>query len=227
MSAKFASDRYSLLADLQGTRWSRMRRAAPARPAPAVAFSRLPGAGGAEVGRLVAEKLDYGFFAREIVDQVADELDVDHWIVRGLDERVRTAIERSLSDFFGRSSFSEDAYLRGVTRVIATLGRRGGVVIVGRGAPFVLPADRALRVLVVAPHAMRVERYAKVKGIPSQQAEAELGQAERRRELFAERQFGVQHADPLLYDLVVNTGTLGFEPAAALVVQALHLRFPT
>jgi cytidylate kinase len=203
-----------------------MQAAAAVRPAPAVAFSRLPGAGGEEVGRLVAEQLDYGFFGREMVDQVADEIGVDHWTMRGLDERVRTAIERSLSDWFGRSSFSEDAYLRGMSHAIATLGERGGVVIVGRGAPFLLPAERTLRVLLVAPRATRLERYASVKQISSGRADAELTRAEQERSRFAERQFGVQQADPVLYDLVVNTGTLGFEGAAGLVVQALRLRFP-
>jgi cytidylate kinase len=225
MAAKYASNPFIQLADRQARLWSQLQ-AKPEMRAPAVAFSRLPGAGGEEVGRLVAEKLGYGFFAREILDHVAKELDVDHWLLRGLDERVRTSIERMISDLFSRHSVREDTYLRALTRTISTLGQREGVVIVGRGAPFILPPDRALRVLLVAPRAMRIERYAEAKKFPPEQAEKELARAEQSRSEFAEWHFGLRQEDPVLYDLVLNTGTLGFDAAADLVVQALGLRFP-
>jgi cytidylate kinase len=227
VTRKAGSEAYGRLAERQAARWDRMGRTSEAgKHAPAVTLSRLPGAGGEEVGHLVAERLDYGFFGREIVERVAEELHVGHWVVQGLDEQVRGGIERSLWDLFGQGSFSEDTYLRAVTRSIATLGRRGGVVIVGRGAPFILPADQALRVLLVAPRPTRVERYAKVLGIGPHEAEAELARAERQRETFALRQFGVRQTDPVLYDLMVNTGGLDPQAAADLVVHALRLRFP-
>ena len=36
----------------------------------------------------------------------------------------------------------------------------------------------------------------------------------------------VRQEDPLLYDLVLNTASLGIEAAAGLVVEALRRRFP-
>jgi cytidylate kinase len=225
--ARGLGEGYARLAERQAARWSAEEAARAEKAyAPAVALSRLPGAGGEEIGRLLAEKLDYGLFDRELLDQVAKELHVDHWVLRGLDERVRTGIERSISELAGRTSVLEDQYLRAVTRAIATVGRRGRVVVVGRGAPFILTSDEALRVLVVAPRAERVKRYARVKAIPAAESEAALDQAERDRAAFARRQFGVEHTDPTLYDLSVNTGTLGFEHAVDLVVQALRARFP-
>lgn len=226
MTARYASDRYSALADRQARRWERTQPGKPEASAPAVAFSRLPGSGGDEVGRLVAGKLDYGFFSREIVEHVAQDLGVDEWTVRGLDERVRSSIERMLSDFFSRHPLHEDTFQRAVTRVITTLGRRGKVVLVGRGAPFIVPPEQSLRVLLVAPRELRIERYAQHRGVPAAQAEAELARAERDRNEFAQRQFGVRQDDPMGYDLVLNTGTLGLEATADLVVQALRLRFP-
>ena len=74
---------------------------------------------------------------------------------------------------------------------------------------------------------MRVERYAKVKGIPVDRAESELSFAEQQRAAFTERSFHVQQNDPLLYDLVINTGTIGLEDAADLLVEALRRRFPS
>lgn len=226
-SRKPGSGGYGALADRQSMRWELTRRAGAAeRVAPCVALSRLPGAGGEELGRLLAEKLDYGFFGREIVEKVAKGLGVDHWVVRGMDETARSGIERFLLDFFRGYPFSDDLFLRRVTRAIVTIGQRGGAVIVGRGAPFILGPEAALRVLVVAPRELRVERFAKAKGISIEDAEREIAITEQKRANFAEKNFHVHQNDPLLYDLVVNTGSISVEDAADLLIEALRRRFP-
>lgn len=227
VSGKVASETYRLLADRQMRRWELQRRAgAPARRAPCVAISRLPGAGGAEVGRRAAEALDYGFFGREVVDEIGRERGLDDWLIAGLDERMRTAIDRFVGDCFSQRRFRESDYLRHVTRAVATLGRRGNAVIVGRGAAFILSPEEALRVLLVAPRPARLERYAAVRGLPADRAEEVLARAEEQRSEFAQKQFGVRQDDPLLYDLVLNTASLGFEHAAEMIVETLRRRFP-
>lgn len=227
-SGKVVSERSRVLANRQMRRWELQNPAAGGAlgPSPCVAISRLPGAGGAEVGQLVARWLDYGFFGRSLVDEIAREVDVDHWVLRGLDERVRSAIDRYLADTFTHREFTEGDYLWHVSRTVATLGRRGSAVIVGRGAPFLLSREEALRVLVVAPRSQRVARYAAVRGLVPPEAEATLSRVEQQRAHFVRAQFQAQQDDPLLYDLVVNTGMLSFEAAAGVVVEALRRRFP-
>ena len=52
--------------------WERNRRSSAAEAArPCVALSRLPGAGAAELGQRLAERLGYAFFGIEIVDHIA------------------------------------------------------------------------------------------------------------------------------------------------------------
>ncbi len=227
-SARVVSEKARIFANRQMRRWELQHPAAggSAHPSPCVAISRLPGAGGAEVGQLVARWLDYGFFGEAIVDEIAREVGVDHWVVKGLDERVRNAIDRYLADTFTRRQFTENDYLWHVSRTIATLGRRGSAVIVGRGAPFLLGRNEALRVFLVAPRSQRIERYARVKALAPDRAEDALARAEARRSEFAEAQFGVRQDDPLLYDLVLNTASLGIEAAAGVVVDTLRKRFP-
>ena len=225
-SGKVAAETYRLLADRQMRRWELQHRiGAPARPLPCVAISRLPGAGGAEIGRRVADVLDYGFFGSEMVDQIEREKGLDHWLVSGLDERVRTAINRFVGDTFSDRQFRESDYLRHVTRAIATLGRRGSAVIIGRGAPYILSPEHALRVLLVAPRPARLERYAEVRDLSADRAERVLARSEEHRSEFIQKQFGVRQDDPALYDLALNTATLGFDRAAHLIVETLRRRF--
>lgn len=99
-------------------------------------------------------------------------------------------------------------------------------VILGRGATVILAPEQTLRVLVVAPDADRIERLARVRGISRDEAAARLAQEDEDRAGFLRHHFGVEQNDPTLYDVVVNTGTLGVEGAAALVVEGLRRRFP-
>ena len=194
-------------------------------PSPCVALSRLRGAGGAALGRQVAEWLDYGFFDREIVEQIARDEGIQVRLVEGLDERVRGALDRYVVDAFQKRSFNESDYLRDLVRVVATLGRRGMAVIAGRGAAFILPPEQSLRVLVLAPFAVRVQRFAGSEGLSVHEAEARLRVEDEERSAFYRASFGVEQNDPELYDLAVNTGTLPIEAAARVVVDALRSRF--
>jgi cytidylate kinase len=226
---KVRAEKAQFLADRQMRRWELQRRSAarPSSRSPCVALTRLPGAGGEEIAQRVAETLDYGLFGREIVDEIARELHVDHWLVADLDERVRGAIDRFVGDAMVEGRVTESEYLRRLTRTIATLGRRGGAVILGRGAAYLLPPDQALRVLVVAPRPERIERYAKVKGLGDKEAAEDFSRVEERRSEFARRHFGIRQDDPTLYDLVLNSASIGIETAAALVVDTLRRRFPS
>lgn len=215
------------LIERQVRRWSLQHPVALAEsPSPCVALSRLRGSGGVEIGRRVAEWLDYGFFDKEIVDWIAREEGIQRQLVEGLDERIRNSVERYVTDTFQNRAFTESDYLRDVVRIVALLGRRGMAVIAGRGAPFILPVERALRVLVIAPLPLRAERLAEAEGIPVERALELLRREDAEREVFYRSQFGVEQSDPLLYDLVVNTDTLSAEAGARLVVDALRSRFP-
>ncbi len=213
------------LVDEHVARWEIARRSSRAeRRSPCIALSRLPGSGGAELGQIVAEQLDCSFFGIEIVDQIAREQHIQRELLAGLDEHVRTAIDRYVLDAM-RRPLTESDYLRHVVRTVTTIAERGGAVFLGRGAVFILPAERALRVLVVAPRTKRIERVVKTDGLAPEQAAQRLEQQETERREFHRHHFGVDPDDAGAYDLTVNTGTLGMEVATSLVVDAWRRRF--
>ncbi len=210
------------LVERQVRRWEQQQRiSVPPPTLSCVAISRLPHSGAAELAERVAKKLDFGLFGIEIVDSIARDRGIDRALVAALDERVRSTIDRYVLVGFHERRFSESQYLRSVVRTIVTLGERGMAVILGRGAPFVLDPAKALRVLVVAPLERRVEDLAERESLPFSEAKARLATEDKQRLNFLS-QFGVDPNDPSLYDLVVNTDSLGHDAAAALVVDALH-----
>ena len=210
------------LVERQARRWQMQQRfSAPPPYLSCVALSRFPHSGAAKLAKSVAEKLDFGLFGIGVVDWIARARGIDRALVAELDERVRSTIDRYVLDSFHERRFNESQYLRSVVRIIATLGERGMAVILGRGAPFVLGPEKALRVLVVAPFERRVENLAKRESLAIAQARGRLETEDTKRQNFL-AQFGVDPNDPSLYDLVVNTDSLGHDAAVALVIDALH-----
>jgi len=214
------------MVDREVRRWEAALKVRGARRAPCVAVSRLPWSGGSELARRLAEQLGYGLFDREIIDRIEQEHAIQRSLLEGLDERMRGVIDRYVIDVVRPSAFSERRYLKHLARTIGALGEHGAAVIVGRGAPFILPAERALRLLVVASDQARAERLAKERGLPPERARAALHDEDERRRKFLRREFGITQAEPGHYDLVLNLGTLSLAGATGLAIAALRDRFP-
>jgi cytidylate kinase len=221
------------LVNRQALRWESARKAFEQRdrggeppPLPTIAVSRLRHSGGAALARRLAEELDYGFFGRELIEKIEHEQGVQRSLLTGLDERIRGVIDRYVLDTVRKDSFTESRYLEHLVRTLCTLGERGMVVVLGRGASQILPPERTLRVLVVAPRAFRIERLARTRGLSAADAEAVLTTEDRERRAFLRHHFGVAEDDPLHYDLVLNTATLSLDACARVVLEALWDRFP-
>lgn len=197
---------------------------APA-PWPLVTLSREFGALGAATGRVVADTLGFSFWDQEIVHAIVEHTGAQEALLASLDERTRNRIEDVISENLGGVVGTTGEYVRQVTRVVRTIERHGGAVIIGRGAYFILGPEAALRVRVVCPAALRIARFAEREGIDKREAERRVRRVERERRAFNKRYFGKEVDDPLHFDLVVNTGWTTPKAAADVVVAAYRARF--
>ena len=113
--------------------------------------------------------------------------------------------------------------------LVFALAARGEVVIVGRGAGFLLPGDTTLNVRVIAPHAERVAYLAQWLRMSADEAATELAARDRVRAALHAALTGKAASDPTQYDLILNSGRLGEAARADLIVSAIkakHLAEP-
>jgi cytidylate kinase len=198
--------------------------AEPSRPV--ITISRQAGTDGAELARAVAEALGFQLWDQELVQRVAERTGAPETLLRSVDERARGAIEDLLAGILMGDASTQGEYLTQLMRVIHTLAHHGSAVIVGRGAQFVLPPERALRVRVVAPFEDRLRRLASSSGISEAAAQSELEKIDRERLHFVRRHYKRDASDPSAYDLVVNVGTMSASAAVAVIVGAYRAKFP-
>jgi cytidylate kinase len=114
-------------------------------------------------------------------------------------------------------------------QVIREVAAGGNAVIVGRGAGFVL-RDRqdVFRVFLRAPEAVRVKVLVARFGLSEAQAQRKMHETDSNRAAYIHQLYGRDWCDPDEYDLVVNTGRIGYVTTAELIMLGLRelLRLP-
>lgn len=198
-----------------------------------VCISRAAGAGGEEVGRLVAERLGMRYIDEEIVLQAAARAGLDPETVA--DEERRRPFLAGLLEYLAAGadpailpldteSLPSESVRTFIRDAIQEVGAAGGAVIVAHAASFALGKHepRPLRVLITAPPDVRAARIAAADGLGEREAAKAVGRSDADRADYLKRFYGVSQELPVHYDLVVNTEALSTERAAALIEAALE-----
>jgi len=193
---------------------------------PLILISRQRGVGGMEVARRLSERLGWPYYGKNIIQEIAKALKTDPARMEILDEKERSILLEYTNVFVKDPNTSQEEYVLYLRRFIKKLGEVGGAIIVGRGANFVIPPERALRVrLVGRPKGW--ERYLKEKyGIPEEEAERTLKEWDREQREFIRRFFKEEIDEPRHYDMILNMGTYDWDGAVGLILEAYRRKFP-
>lgn len=192
---------------------------------PIVTVSREFGSLGAKIGSLAAQRLGFTFWDQELVATIAEQTGAQEALLQSVDETARNRIEDFVEGLVFGTSGAEADYVRQVARVVQTLDRKGGAVVVGRGGQFIVDAERALRLRVVCPHQVRVAGYAEREELTEREAEQAVDSVERDRRTFIRQHYDRDITDPSNYDLVLNSATLSESAAADVVIAAYRAKF--
>ena len=107
-------------------------------------------------------------------------------------------------------------------RLILTLAARGKVILVGRGAGYLLPRETTLHVRVIAPVDDRVAYMSQLLRRTREEAAVQVRERDERRAEFLIKTFNHRVGDLYDFDIVLNSFLLGEETCADLVLAAIH-----
>jgi len=186
-----------------------------------VAVSREAGTNADEIARLLGQELGWEVLGRTLLDRVAERLHEPRSMLNLVDETQSNWAFDVLGACMDGQIVTHERYVACLTRVVRAAGRRGKVVIVGRGAQFLLPRERGLAVRLVASEKFRVQQLMRRRSLDEPQARRLMVKVDHDRGEFVSRHFHHDTADPHVYDLVLNVEALG--PAATVdqIVAAL------
>jgi cytidylate kinase len=204
-----------------------------------ITVSRQYGAGGSEVARRVAAALGWRVVDNELVEAVAARAGLQPSDVAEREERVPGFLERlartlvaSTPELFpapvpsGTIPRLQEADLVRITEnVVEEMAAGGKVVLVGRAAPAVLARELdTLHVKLVAPRAYRIQTAAERLGMDPEDVAALLDETDSMRARYHRQYYKRDWNDPVNYHMVLNTGVLGLDRAAAIVADEAKRR---
>jgi cytidylate kinase len=215
---------------------------------PVITIGRQFGAGGATVGHMLAVELKADFLDSSIIDEVARRLQLPKEEVEAEDEQPGSLLARLLVALGSASTeplippeatawnppnaaptFDTRKAVLGITQhVIQEAARAGNVVIVGRGGAYILSGfPGALHIFLRAAEQVRVRTIMQRFNITSEEeARKRMKQTDENWTSYIKQVYGHDRNHPAHYDMVLDTGRLGYEGTVQAVLTALKTRKP-
>ena len=189
---------------------------------PVITVCMEPGSGGSIVAQEIAKQLDFDFFHRDIINEIAKSSHISSQVIETLEKERLSGINDFISSLINDKYLWPGLYLEHLMKIVHVIGKHGRAVIVGRGANFILPLQERFSVRVVAPLEVRIQNVARGYGVSENDAKRRILRRESRRRAFVRQSFHEDIADPLNYDLILNAGKLSVKSAVNAVIGAIE-----
>jgi cytidylate kinase len=190
---------------------------------PFVTISRQAGAGAETVARLLADKLNaksatdeqpWTVFDKNLIGKVLEDQNMPQEIARHVHEDKDTTLKALVGELLGMHP-SMWTIFHHTSDTILKLAHIGRCIIVGRGGSIITAKLKGgLHVRLVAPESVRLAHLKSHLKMEDKAAEKYLHDEDAGRRRYVKTNFDRDIDDPLLYDAVLNTATLGFERTA-------------
>jgi cytidylate kinase len=210
---------------------------------PVVTIGRQFGAGGSTVGEMLAEELHVDLLESQIIDEVAHRLQLPKEEVEAEDEQPGSLLSRLLVALGSASSEplippeatawsppntdpafdTRKAVLQITQHVIQEAARAGNVVIIGRGGAYLLhDFPGALHVFLGASKSVRVKTIMDHLKIASEdEARRLMERTDENWTAYIKQVYGHDRNLAGHYDMVLDTGRLGYETTVKVILAAL------
>jgi cytidylate kinase len=209
---------------------------------PVITIGRQFGAGGTTVGEMLSRELHVDLLESRIIDEVAHRLQLPKEEVEAEDEHPGTLLSRLLVALGSASSEplippevtawsppnadpafdTRKAVLQITQHVIQEAARAGNVVIVGRGGAYILrDFPGALHVFLRADTDSRVKTVMRRYNITNEEeARRRIKLTDENWTAYIKQVYGHDRNLATHYDMVLDTGRLGYETTVKVIVTA-------
>ncbi len=197
-----------------------------------ITIGRELGSGGRTIGKQVAQKLGIDYYDYEIIDETAKKSGFSTDFIQKSEQRVTNSLlyNLALGSSYGMNPYGggnavnlETQLFLTQQKIIKEIADRGSCVIVGRCADYILREyDGLFRVFVYADAEFRRKRLIEQYNYSPETSLKEIKKADKKRSghylTFTEQHWGRRQN----YDLMLNSGLIGIDNTADLIVNAVN-----
>ncbi|MDE6218586.1 MAG: cytidylate kinase-like family protein [Muribaculaceae bacterium] len=198
-----------------------------------IVIGRQFGSGGRRTGRSLATRLGLRYYDKELLSEGASEFGFSPEILARADEKKPSLLSQffcsafGMHDNYGPETLSGEGLYKVQSNVIRKIGERGGCVIVGRTADYILrDHDHLVSIFLHAPLSHRVTAICKRGDAPDcRKAEEKARKADKQREEYYNYFTGRRWGTASNYDFTLDASQMDEEEAASLIEEYLKRRF--
>ncbi|MBP3780538.1 MAG: cytidylate kinase-like family protein [Selenomonas sp.] len=192
-----------------------------------ITISREYGSGGRELSQILAKKLGVKLYDRQIISKAAAEVgveDMDFDKLKKFEEEVPPLPVKFMPFYlFGVSAGPQtlnDKLFDSECEIIKRLADSGSCVILGRCADYVLrDRENTYSFFICADDKFREERG---RTVYEDKSLSELENEDLKRGGYYSHYTGRKWGNPKYYDLAINTGRVGLEQAADMIIRYIE-----
>lgn len=199
-----------------------------------ITISRQLGSGGAYIGRLLSKKLKLFYSDREIIRKTAKELSLLEEDIRGRDEKLLSfwqsfmQVSASLPEDYiapAPSLPTDQELFDTEAAIIEKIVKNRPAVIIGRcGFHILHDHPNHVRIFLHADIALRKARVQKLYHASEEEAAKMVAKSDKERSHYCKTFTGKDWEDSRNYDLSIDTGRIGMEQSAELILAYVKMR---
>jgi cytidylate kinase len=189
-----------------------------------IAVSREAGSRGGSIARRAAAKLGWQVYSQELLEYIAQDGNFRNGVEEQLSPAAVHWVEEHLEQLRTGSASARTPEWLDLARMVLALAAQGGVVLIGRGAGFLLPPRSTLHVRVIAPLSDRIAYMSQWLRLTPEEAAEQVRVRDSRRAEFIATHFQRRPGEVHQYDLLLNSSLLGEELCAGLIVSAAQAK---
>ena len=181
------------------------------------------GAGGPQIGKMLAEALNIEYYDRDLIDKVVDQLGVDKELVKEADTKanVKYSFETSLGPRYANLT---NRVIYTQYEVLHNMAEKSSCVIIGRSANYILKdRDDVLNFFIYAPKDVRIGSIMEQDHVSRDKAEAEIDYYDEMNHSRHKYITGTYRGDRRGRDLMIDSSKLGWEGTAKYLLMFIEM----
>ena len=194
---------------------------------------RQVGAGGQEIGRMLAKDFEAQYYDRELLNLAAKESGFSEKFFKQNDEKkgfLRGLFNVQAPHIIGGSlygsNFSQEGLFQFQSDAIRKAASEGSCVFLGRCADYILrDFENVVNVFITASMDFRVDVVSKVKQLDAEHARKLIEHVESRRAQYYNYYTGKRWGAAESYALCIDASILGLEDTEKLIADFIRKRF--
>lgn len=191
-----------------------------------ITIGRQHGSSGREIARLLAEKLNYKCYDKEIVDEAANHSDFSRDLIDAFDEKRMSAFTLHAGGYGLNENFRLNMQVVSAQfEAMRNIAEKGNCIFVGRCADYILrDHDDLISVFILGDMDERLKCLERRQGLDEVEARKKIKEVDKDRSSFYRYYSDQTWGDAQNYDMCINSSKLGVEGTVQVILDYIKAR---